>query len=926
MENVLTIKLHQPAPPQRRVQRPALVQHLNDRLSSGCPVTLVSAPAGFGKTTCISEWLAGVNLPVTWLSLDAADNDPQRFLTYRAAALHKIGNLPRLESALRGGQLLPVDVISAALIEDILGFQGPFLLVLDDLHVIQERYILQLIEKLITSLLQPLRLVILTREEPSLPLARLRANNMLTEIRAAELRFSADEAKSFLNEVMSLRLSAVDIAVLEERTEGWIAGLQLAGLSIRNQSDPSSFIRSLSGSHRHILSYLTEEVLNHQPEEVKNFLLETSILDRLTGDLCDAVTGRTGSALLLEQLCNANLFIIPLDDEQRWYRYHHLFADLLSNRQKALRGAQTAGLHRQASRWYAQACERSTFGERSTFAGEAIRHSLAAGDYASAVRLIETHALEMLRQWHMKTVSDWIQSLPAEWSEQSPRTNLAFARAHFTLGEFAQAAPYIARLERMFSGSQVETIPLGVRAEWLALRSTLLGAQGQPAESLALALQALALAPEVDDSVRSQIYTGLALAYQRVGDVPRAIEAFQKTIELGRAASDLVTELMGIAPLVLLFIQRGQLHTGYDLAVQGVERAERAGAMLPILASIYGELGQICFHWGEWEQAREYSRRAAESSARSGFSDAVIFHTVTCALLSLVQGDINAAAVEMKKAVEQMRVDAPLVVRESVIAAQVRISLAQNDLPAAEAALGGLAPAAGAPVRAVLPHLDAGGEINFSQAPLYIAALRVQLHRARLLEGQEDALALADGLCLANRLVEAAVQAQIPFFAVEALLLRAQLHTVQGDTPASLADVSAALDLAEPEGDLSDFILEGPFAQAALADLLRRCSPGSLRAATIHKILAAFPVAVSGAPVVGLAPQMGWQELVEPLTERELEVLRCMVEGLKYEEIASRLVISLNTVRSHVKAIYGKLGVNNRTAAIETARQQGLLS
>lgn len=926
MENVLTIKLHQPAPPHRRVQRFALIQRLSDGLSNGCPVTLVSAPAGFGKTACISEWLAGVNLPVTWLSLDAADNDPQRFLTYLAAALHKIGSLPGLESALRGGQLPPVGEISAALIQDILGFPGPFILVLDDLHVIQERYILQVIEKLITGLLRPLHLVILTREEPSLPLARLRANNLLTEIRAAELRFNADEARSFLNEVMSLRLSATDIAMLEERTEGWIAGLQLAGLSIRNRPDPSGFIRSLSGSHRHILSYLTEEVLNHQPEEIKNFLLETSILDRLTGDLCDAVTARAGSALLLEQLCSANLFIIALDDEQRWYRYHHLFADLLYNRQKALQGRQTADLHRRASRWYAQACERSTFGERSTFAGEAIRHSLAAEDYASAVRLIETHALEMLRQWHMKTVSDWMQALPPEWSEQSPRTNLAFARTHLTFGEFAQAAPYIARLERIFSGSQQELIPPGVRAEWLALRSTLLGAQGQPAEGLALALQALALAPEVDDGARSQIYTSLALAYQRVGDIPRAIDAFQKTIALGRAASDLVTELMGIAPLVLLLIQRGQLHAGYDLAIQGVERAERAGAILPILASIYGELGQICFHWGEWERAREYSRRAAESSARSGFSDAVIFHTVTCALLSLVQGDINAAAAEMKKAIEQMRVDVPLVVRESVIAAQVRISLAQNDLPAAEAALVGLAAAAGTPGRAMLPDLGVGGEINFSQAPLYIGALRVHLHRARLLEGQNGALALADGFRLANRLVEAAFQAHLPFIAVETLLVRAQLHAAQGDVQSARADVSAALDLAEPEGYISDFLSEGSFTQTVLADLLRRCSPGSLRAATIHKILAAFPVPVDGAPVAGLAPQPGLQELVEPLTERELEVLRCMVEGLKYEEIADRLVISLNTVRSHIKAIYGKLAVNNRTAAIETARQQGMLS
>ena len=926
MQNVIPIKLHQPAPPSKRVQRLALVRRLNDGLAEGRPLTLVSAPAGFGKTACVSEWLAEVTLPVTWLSLDAADNDPQRFLSYLVAALNKIGSTPGLVGILRAGQLPPPEAIAAALIQDILAFPGVFILVLDDVHAIHDRSILQVLGSLLTGLLQsgaagseqPLRLMILTREEPSLPLARLRASGLLTEIRAAELRFTGDEAARFLNEVMTLRLSPSDIAALEERTEGWIAGLQLAGLSIRDRADPSGFIRGLTGSHRHILSYLTEEVLNRQPEEIKQFLLSTSILDRLTGGLCDAVTGRADSADLLERLCGANMFIVPLDDEQCWYRYHHLFGGLLQNRQKAIQGEQAAALHRLASRWYAQACENSTFGERSTFAGEAIRHALAAEDYATAVRLIEDHALEMLRQWHMKTVSDWMQALPPEWSEQSPRANLAFARMHLTFAEFAQAAPYIARLQKIFSIDQsVSAITPAVRAEWLALQSTLLGVQGSAAESLALAQQALALAPVVDDSARSQIYTGLALAYQRTGDIPRAIDAFQKTIELGRSGADLVTELMGIAPLALLLMQRGQLRSSYELCIQGVEHAARAGAVLPILASIYGELGQICYQWGQWEQSRTYSLRAAEMSARSGFSDAVIFHTVTCASLALLHGEVSAAAAEIKKAVEQMRADAPLVVRESVIAVQVRILLAQNDLPAAETALCGLS--------GVLPDLEAGQEIHFNQAPLYIAALRVHLQQVRLQQGPERARALADGFRLAGRLVEAAVQARLPLMALETLLVRAQLHHAAGDPRSSLADVSAALDLAEPEGCISDFVAEGPFAERALVELLARCPPGSLRAATIQKILAVYSAARGNTPVEPAAQHQP-QNLIESLTERELDVLRCVAEGLKYEQIAGRLVISLNTVRSHVKAIYGKLGVNNRTSAIDAARRHKLMN
>jgi LuxR family maltose regulon positive regulatory protein len=931
MENVLSIKLHQPAPPLKRVPRPALIQRLNDGLAYGRQLTLVSAPAGFGKTACICDWLAGVSLPATWLSLDAADNDPQRFLTYLAAALKKAGDMPGFETVLQAGQLAPVEAISTALINDILNLPSSLLLILDDLHVIQDRFIYQILEKLILTPLQPLHLVMLTREDPALPLARLRANNQLTEIRAADLRFSSDETRRFLNEVMSLRLSAADIALLEERTEGWVAGLQLAGLSIRDRPNPSVFISSLSGSHRHILSYLTEEVLSRQPQEIQDFLLNTSILDRLSGDLCSAVTGRADSPLLLEQLCGANLFLTPLDDEQRWYRYHHLFADLLRHRQKALHAEETAELHRRASRWYALACEDGSFGERSTFAGEAIRHALAAEEFAEAARLIESHALEMLRQWHLKTVGDWIRALPPEWSTHSPRTILAFARMHMAFGDLEQAAPYLAQLEKLFSDSQdSDLVTPSLKAEWLSLQSTVLGMQGRASESLELAQQALAIAPDADDSARSQIYSGLAMAYQGTGDIPRAIDAFLKIIQLGRATSDLVTELMGIAPLVLLLIGRGQLRYGYELAMQGIERVERAGMVPPIIASIYGELGQICFQWGRWEEAREYSRRAAESSVLSGFSDAIIFHTVTCASLLLVQGDIDAAAAQMKLAVEQMRVDAPIVVRESVIAQQVCILLAQNDLSAAEAALGGLAGSA------ALPDLVPGQGVQFSQGPLYTSALRIHLHRARVLQGNAAAQSLSDGVRLADCLVDPVVQSENPLLAVEAFLLRAQLHAAAGDPQSSLADVSAALDLAEPEGCVSDFIAAGPFAARALTDLLRRCAPGSLRENTIQKILKAYTAtrgevtAAAPAPVrarasIEPAEQVELNVLVEPLTDRELDVLGCVAEGLKYEEIASRLVISVNTVRSHVKAIYGKLGVNNRTAAIEAARKQNML-
>jgi LuxR family transcriptional regulator, maltose regulon positive regulatory protein len=393
MPNLLAMKLHQPAPPPRRVERARLIEHLNAGLQAGRQVTLLSAPAGFGKTVCASEWLENIDLPTAWLSLDAADDEPGRFFSYLVAALQSID--PRLgaeiDGALRSGALPPAEVISTALINDLLAFSGRLLLAIDDFHHIQDRAIYQVFEQLVSTQPPGLHLVLLTREDPTLPLARLRANNRLTELRAADLSFTRPEVDRFLNHVLGLSLSELDTAALAERTEGWIAGLQLAGLSLRDRTDPSLFIANLSGSHRFILNYLTEEVLSQQPQDIQQFLLQTAILERLNGDLCNAVSGRTDSHTLLETLFNANLFLIALDDESHWYRYHHLFAGLLGERHKALPSEERAELHRRASQWYAGAAAQRAYlhpNERAAFAGDAIQHALAANDYASALQLI----------------------------------------------------------------------------------------------------------------------------------------------------------------------------------------------------------------------------------------------------------------------------------------------------------------------------------------------------------------------------------------------------------------------------------------------------------------------------------------------------------------------------------------------------------
>ncbi len=911
---LLTTKLYIPPPRSNLVARAHLVERLNEGLHLGHKLTLVSAPAGFGKTTCISEWVSALDCPIAWLSLDSVDDDPGRFFTYFVAALQKVDeNLGReIEGVLRSGQLPPCEIISTTLINEILGLEGQFLLVLDDFQVIQDHFILQVLETLITNLPHSLHLVLLTREDPSLPLARLRANNQLTEIRASDLRFDSHDASRFLNEVMGLSLSQADIAVLENKTEGWIVGLQLAGLSVRDRTDPSDFIATLSGSHRFILGYLTEQVLGQQPEEIQHFLLQTSILDKLSGDLCNAVTGRTDSHSLLEQLFNANLFLIPLDDEQQWYRYHHLFADLLRDRQNARHKDETSELHQRASRWYAQA----------DMASEAIQHALDATDYAMAVDLLEKHATGMIMRGYAKTVDGWVQMIPQEWRSPSSRTNLAFAWMHALRGTYAQAFLYIEQLQAAFQAGE-EQNP-AIKAEWLVLQSLMLNMHGKPTESMVLVNQALEIAPQEDSRVRSLVYWGLAGVYHLMADHTRAVEAYQMAIQYGRAAENSIAEMMSIAGLTSMALEHGQLHLAFEIASQAVDRIERSGVLPPISAVAYGALGQVHCEWHQLEQARGHILRAIELSALGGYNTGAIYYRILLSRLLQIEGDLDAAAQENQQAADLAQVEAPPDVREEVIAQQVRVYLAQDRLAAAEMAFRGQG--FSFEDKFTFPDLAPDQGITHSVGLLYNSALRVLLYKARTGRGLVD---LKHGIEFTDRLISRALQGHYVVVALEALLLRAQMHAALGDGQSSQADYARALELAEPEGFISVFVEQNPPIAEALANLMKNNQLGTVqpnyvkRMHFIRSILAAFPKPQPSDATHG--ERFASNTLVEPLTNRELDVLRLMAQGLKYKEIAARLFVSLNTVRFHVKAIYGKLDANNRTKAVEIARRLNIL-
>ena len=435
---ILATKLYIPRLRPNVVSRPRLIERLNEGLHRN--LILISAPAGFGKTTLVSEWVAGCDRPVAWLSLDEGDNDPTRFLTYLVAALQTIA--PNIGvgvlGALQSPQPPPTEAILTALLNEITAIPDNFVLVLDDYHVLDAKPIDHALTFLSSICHHSMHLVIATREDPQLPLARLRARGQLTELRAADLRFTASEAAEFLNQVMGLGLSAADIAALEDRTEGWIAGLQLAALSLQGRQDVPGFIRAFAGDHRYIVDYLVEEVLQRQPEPVRSFLLQTSILDRLHGPLCDAVTGQEEGNARLEALERGNFFVVPLDDKRHWYRYHHLFAEVLSAHLMAEQPDQVATLHRRASEWY----------EQNGLAADAIRHALAAEDFERAADLIELAVPAMRRSRQEATVLGWLKALPDELVHCRPVLSVGYAWALLAVGELEAVEARLRDAER----------------------------------------------------------------------------------------------------------------------------------------------------------------------------------------------------------------------------------------------------------------------------------------------------------------------------------------------------------------------------------------------------------------------------------------------------------------------------------------------
>jgi LuxR family transcriptional regulator, maltose regulon positive regulatory protein len=880
---ILATKLYMPPLRPKVVFRPRLIERLNEGLHG--KLILISAPAGFGKTTLVSEWVAGFERPSAWLSLDEGDNDPARFLAYLVAALQTItANIGKgVLGMLQSPQPPPSESILTALLNEITTIPDNFVLILDDYHVIDARPIDHTLTFLVEHLPPQMHLVIATREDPQLPLARLRVRGQLTELRVTDLRFTPSEAAEFLNQRMALNLSAEDITALEARTEGWIAGLQLAAISLQGHKDATSFIKSFTGSHHFVLDYLVEEVLQQQSESVQTFLLRTSILDRLCGPLCDAVLldPSAASQETLGYLEHANLFIVPLDDERRWYRYHHLFADLLRQRlhqsTASSIGDEIAGvaeLHRRASAWY----------EDNGFELEAFHHATAAGDVEHAERLIEGKGMPLHFRGAVTPVLNWLKSLPTTVLDDHPSLWTAYASVLLVTGQVTSVEQTLHSAEAALQDAEPDDKTRDLIGRIAAIRATAAVNQNQVETIIDQSRRALEYLHPNNLAFRTSTICKLGYVYHLQGDRAAASQAYTEVISIGQASGNMIFTLIATIGLGVLQEGENQLY----LAAQTYRRVLQlfGDQPLPFASEAYLGLARLLYEWNDLDAAQQHAQQSIELARLIENTDRVVACEVFLAGLKLVRGDAASAAAILAKAGQSVRQHNFVYRMPEVAAAQVLTLLHQGNLAAAA-------------------ELAETHELPISQARVHLAqgdastalALLEPLRRQAEAKGWED-----------ERL--------------KVMVLQAVAHLAHGEKDKAVELMGEVLTLAEPGGFIRLFIDEG----APMAHLLSEAAAYGIMPDYVGKLLAVFETEKQKSEdKSSLPPASPAQPLIEPLSQRELEVLRLIAQGLSNREIGERLFLALITVKGHNQRIFGKLHVQRRTEAVARARELGLL-
>jgi ATP/maltotriose-dependent transcriptional regulator MalT len=924
---LLATKLHVPRPQPGFVPRQRLVEALGEGLARGR--VLVCAPAGSGKTALLADWARGDGRPVAWLGLDGDDSDPARFWRYVVAALDRA----RPGLAGRVGPPPPgsVEGLVMALINELAADPGPdeVLLVLDDYHLVDSGPVHESVALLLENLPPGLAVVVSGRADPPLPLARLRARGQLAELRAADLRFTDQEAAALLGETAGPGLPGPAVAALVARTEGWAAGLQLAGLSLRGHADPAGFAAAFSGSHRFVLDYLADEVLDHQPGPVRAFLLETSVLERLSGELCDAVTGGAGSQAMLEQVERAGLFLVPLDEVRGWWRYHHLFADLLRARLQAEQPGHVAVLHRKGAAW----CE------EHGLADDAVRHALAAGDPEWAARLVERHVETLLGRSEGVTLRRWLSALPAQAVRDRPRLCLAQAYAAAQGFHTEALEALLDDAERAFavSGDEPYEDPAGRPVSVLAnvpaaiayLRALLARLRGDAALAADHNRRALAHLAEDDWLMRSFVRWNQAAADWLDGRLGPAEHGLAEVLAELRAAGEAVRRAGGAPAEVFHAVAGGAeffagflaVRVRYDLGQvqrargnldaalatyrQALEVASADRSQPPYLGLAHVGLAQVLYERDELTAALDHATQGVTLCRQLAFTPSLATGLAVVARIRHAQGDAAGAAEAMGEAGQAGLSPQVITLFNPVPSQRAQLLLAQGDVRAAAqwTTAAGLSP---------------DDEPDYAQEPAYLVLARVLL-------AQHDP---GPALTLLQRLLGAAASQSRAGSIIEIQALRALALAACGDHASALGALTEALTLARRHGYVRVLADEGAPMHALLTQLpaarpgqqhaARRTGPGYL--AALLRVCA--QAGATPPPKRAAAAPPG---LAEPLTGRELEVLRLLAVGKSNQRIAHDLVVALDTAKRHVTHILGKLGAANRTEAVARARELGLI-
>ncbi len=921
-EPLLLTKLYIPPPRSKVVPRTRLNERLNEGLLASRKLILISAPAGFGKTTLVSEWVADCGQLVAWLSLDEGDNDPARFLTYLVAALQTIA--PKIGAgvlaALQSPQPPPSEAILTTLLNEITTLPDHYILVLDDYHVIDSKPVDDDLTFLIEHLPPQIHLVIATREDPPMPLARLRARCQLTELRAADLRFTPTEAAEFLNRMMNLDLSPENISALETRTEGWIAGLQLAALSMQGRSDTSGFIQAFTGSHRFVLDYLVEEVLQRQSEQIRSFLLQTAILDRFCAPLCNAVTEREDGKEILDTLERSNLFLIPLDDQRQWYRYHHLFAEVLQTHLMEAQPEQISNLHQRASAWY----------EQNGSQPDAIHHALAAKDFDHAAGLIEL-AWPATEDGNIRTATwlGWARALPDELAQARPVLNVGYACALLFDGEMEAAEVRLKCAEFLLKPAdpiewqpdkQSLEIVIVDKEQFKSLPETIAICHGYIAQSFGniqetvkYASQILNLVPEGDPFRRGQASMLLGMSYWASGDLVAADRVFADYTMKLRTAGNIHDAIDTTVVLADIRMALGHLQEAISTCEQLMQFVmDHSEPISPETADLYRKLSELSLEQFDLDSAAKHLKRSKELGEKAELPVWRYRWYFSQARFNETQDNLDGA-LELLNEAEKLHIRTPLPDLYPISAMKARIWVAQDRLTKALEWVNG-------------QRLSADDNLSFLHEFDHITLSRILIAQYQN-DRSEDIIQTA--IRLLARLLQAAEDGKRIGSVIEILVLQSLAHQAQGNITPALVALERALTLAEPEGFVRVFVGEGkPMAELLVrmesADETIRLKEFTLKLLSvfdIHKVLR--PIGSSSTEKNRLA--VNSQSIIERLSESELEVLKLLRTDLSGPEIARERMVSLSTIRTHTQRIFAKLGVNNRRAAVRRAEELNLV-